>query len=236
MVGVGDVLQHLLEAQRGDHDRHDHRHVRERERGAGQPGPGLDRLVGQRPLADQCADVEVGPPHRRRQHQAERGGDQDRPGDRELGDADADRHDRLAQRDDHDQAVPLGEVAGGGQPPPGRAAEPGADVVGDDRQRPERGLGVALGLRRDDQHDAAAGHGRREPAELAAEAGVLAGDQPEQQEVHGPHREVGERQDERAVQAARAVVERLGDAQRDHEQRRHPGQHRHLERRAPRRR
>ena len=40
-----------------------------------------------------------------------------------VGHADADRHDRLAERDDHDQPVPLGEVRR-----PSAAASPRAPI------------------------------------------------------------------------------------------------------------
>ena len=88
-----------------------------------------------------------------------------------LGHADADRHDRLAERDDDDQAVPLGEVARGRQPPAGRAAERGADVVDHQRQHPQCGLHPALELRRDQQHDRATRHAGREPDQLRPQPG-----------------------------------------------------------------
>jgi hypothetical protein len=73
--------------------------------------------VLQPPLGDQRHDVEVQPPQRRRDDDAERGGGHDAGLDLEPLGADADGDDRLAERDDDDQPVALGEVAGHELPP-----------------------------------------------------------------------------------------------------------------------
>ncbi len=66
--------------------------------------------------------------------------------------------------------------------------------------------------------------------QLPAQRRVLAGDEPEHHEVHRPDEQVGQGEDERTVEAAAAVLERLGDAQREHEHRGHPDQDRQLQR------
>ena len=60
-----------------------------------------------------------------------------------CGGADADRDDRLAEGDDHDQAVALGEVRRH-QFPAFRAEEVGPAHVEEEGQRPERPLGEAV--------------------------------------------------------------------------------------------
>ena len=109
---VVDVLDRLLQPERDEHDPGDHRQVQVRVGVAGDLV--LLAPVGdarQPPRRDQRDDVEVRPPHRRGERDAEDRGGHDPSGDI-AGDAGADRHDRLAQRDDDDQAVPLGEVLG----------------------------------------------------------------------------------------------------------------------------
>ena len=70
----------------------------------------------QLPLRDDRDDVEVQPPHRGRDGEAEQPPD-DYTGVKVVARPHAERDDRLAERDDHDQRVPLGEVPGG-EPPP----------------------------------------------------------------------------------------------------------------------
>ncbi len=84
------------------------------------------RRFGEPPAGDDRDDVEVHPPHRRGDDHAEHGDGYDAGVERDLG-ADADRDDRLAQRDDHDRAVALGEVAGHELP-----------AVGAEQERPAR--------------------------------------------------------------------------------------------------
>jgi hypothetical protein len=107
---VADVGQRGLQPEGHEHDAGDHRVV--------QVGP---RVSGQRVLVttrwrrgqslggDDGHRVEVGPPHRREDGHSDDGGDHHAGGDAAFG-PDPDRHDRLAEGDDDEQAVALGEV------------------------------------------------------------------------------------------------------------------------------
>ena len=90
----------------------------------------------QAPRRDDRGDVEVDPPQRRRDHDPEQRRDDDAGVDRRLR-ADADRDDRLAQRDDHDRAVALGEVPGHELPAVGAEQERAARVE-QQREAPQR--------------------------------------------------------------------------------------------------
>ena len=123
--------------------------------------------------------------------------------------------------------MPLGEVARRRQPP-AVAREVGAQrrsttsaAEPEQRLRRRRWSAPATSSSavRDDQR-------RDPPQDLPAELAVLPADDPEHEDVHQPHREVADREDRGPVQAARPVVERLGDRDRDDEHAAHRGEHR----------
>jgi len=64
------------------------------------------------PFGNESNHVEVEPPHRRRHHHSERRGDDDARRQLLACSTHAQRDDGLAERDDDDQSVSLGEVRG----------------------------------------------------------------------------------------------------------------------------
>ena len=111
-----DVRNGLLEPECEEHDASDHREVEIAVRVQGEPVQlNAARLPEPRPREDR-GDIEVEPPERRHDDDSEhRRGDYPRV-QLEAG-ADADRDDRLAERDQDDQPVSLGEVLGRDLPP-----------------------------------------------------------------------------------------------------------------------
>ena len=109
---IVDVLERLLDPERDQDDPGDHQEVQVRV-GVARHLVLLaaDRRALQPPRRDQGDDVEYIHHMRRREPDADHGGHALADAER-LPDADPDRDDRLAQGDDHDQAVALGEVAG----------------------------------------------------------------------------------------------------------------------------
>jgi hypothetical protein len=92
--------------------------------------------------------VEVHPPQRRREEHPEHCHCDDCRVDGGVGGADADRHDRFAERDDHDQAMSFGEVAGY-EAPTGRAEQERSQQVAQDGDEPQH-----LSVRRVDERGA----------------------------------------------------------------------------------
>ena len=91
---------------------------------------------------------------------------------------------RLAEGDDHDQPVALGEVAGDELPALG-AEEVGAGHVEEDRQRPERPLGEAVEEGGEDE-DADGDRGAdREADHRAAQVLVVGAGEHEEGDVGG---------------------------------------------------
>jgi hypothetical protein len=207
-------------------DADEHGQVHERVAPAGQADLVGAGGSGESAFGDQRGHVEVRPPHRARHREAEGGGDDDRPGDRELGHPDPDRHDRLAERHDDDESVPLAEVAGRAEPPV-RATHQRSQVVTDQRGQPQQRLGRAGGAGGDQQQHRAGEHRRQEPHDLTAELRVLPAGQPEQRDVHGAHEEVATREDQRPVQTAGGIVESLRNGDREDEDTAHRDQQPH---------
>ena len=98
---------------------------------------------GQGPLGAGVVAAEVGPPQAGGQQQAEHGHAGQGQVDREAGGADADGHDRLAEGDDHHQAVALHEV-GRGDPEAAGAGEAGGEPLQREGGRPQQVGGGAL--------------------------------------------------------------------------------------------
>ena len=212
------VAERLLEAERKQHDAGDHREVEERKRVARDlvlllPGPRVLEPAG----GHERHEVEVERPQCRGNRDSQHRG-RDHPGvDPVLG-ADADRHDRLAERDDDDQAVALGEVTGLELPAP-RPEQRRATHVDGERGDPEGPLDDAVGGRGEQQqaHGDGGAHGEA-PDGLAqpALALVLATARDEEEDyLRYAHDGVGSREHEGGV------AECLGHAQRHHEQARH---------------
>ena len=111
--------------------------------------------LAQLPLRDDRDHVEVQPPHRGGDGEAEQPR-HDRTRVELVARTHAERDDRLAERDDHDQRVTLGEVPGG-ETPALAAADVGAEQVEGERERPDRDLETAVEPRGDEQEPDADG-------------------------------------------------------------------------------
>ena len=152
LVDVRDVLQDLLHSQGEVDDAGHHREVQVGVGVARQPAARLALELGEHTLGDQRDDVEVHPPQGERHPEREQRGEHDRPGDGLVGDPRADCDDRLADRDDDDQPVALGEVRRAVDAPALGAAGEDARVVDHQREHPEQRLpGRADGTAGDEQ-------------------------------------------------------------------------------------
>jgi hypothetical protein len=166
---------------------------------------------------DQRHDVEVDPPPRRAVGDAEHGRGDD-PGVESQRGSDSDRDYRLAEGDDHDQAVPLGEMARG-EPPAGRVDEEvGGRHVQPQRDRPQASLKRTVeegrrGKQRDPDRSA-----DRQPVDGAAQGPVVAAGEHEEGDVGGAHEAVGDGEGEGEP------AEGLRDAEGDDQQRGHRGE------------
>ena len=126
LSGSSRSSERLLQPEGQEDDPEDHQRVQVAVRVAGERvalGPGRLR---EPLLGGQGHDVEVEPPQRGHHHHAEDAGGDDGGGVRLLGRGQAQRDDRLTERDDDDEAVPLGEV---------RRADVPALGPGDQRRR-----------------------------------------------------------------------------------------------------
>ena len=132
-----------------------------------------------------------------------------------------------SQGDDHDQAVPLGEMARGVQSPPRRAGQHRACVVRHDGGHPGERLRLPIELRSHQQQHCAHEQRREEPEQLTAQARIVGARQPEDRQVQQTQRQVGDRDDDRPGQATRAIFERFGYRHGQHEHRGHRAEHRH---------
>ena len=99
-----------LHAEREQDDPRHHRQVQVGIEVAREQGPFLAGRFGQPRLGDVDDPVEVRPPQRGGNDDAEQGGRDRARIERDSRGSDADRDDRLSQRDDHDQPVALDEV------------------------------------------------------------------------------------------------------------------------------
>ena len=109
LVNVGEDL---VDTEGGDDDAGDHREVEVGIRVAGE-GVAVRSFGGLHEAAfgDDGDDVEVDPPKRGGEADAEDGGEHDRSGELDVS-AGADRDDGLAEGEDDHEVVPLGEVSG----------------------------------------------------------------------------------------------------------------------------
>ncbi len=131
-----------------------------------------------------------------------------------MGGADADRDDRLAEGDDHDQAVALGEVAGDQFPAFG-AEEVGPGHVEEEGKRPERALGEAVEQRRRGQQRDGDGGAGGQPEDRVAQRVVLGAGEHEEGDLGAAHDPVDQRE------GKGQVAEGFRHAERDQQQRRH---------------
>ena len=177
------------------------------------------RLDEPSPREDRC-HIEVEPPERRDDHDPERCPDDDSRLENEPR-PDAYGDDRLAERDEDDQTVPLGEVLGCDPPASSDADDDRAEVVDRERDDPDDDSRVPVEEARDDEERRADQGRGREPKDRAAAFGIVASHDPGENEVKRADEEVrdGEQQ--------RVVSERPGNRERDEEHR--PGRCEHDE-------
>ena len=110
--------------------------------------------LGQPGLRDEDDPVEVRPPQARGDRDPQQSGRDLAGVERKPGRADADRHDRLPERDDDDQAEALDEVLRRDAPSP-HVANEHTEVVDRERRGPERQLRRPVEEAGDDQQDGA---------------------------------------------------------------------------------
>ena len=218
LQGLLHVSQGLLQAERQQHDAGDHREVEIRI-GVARDLVSLPALGGARqpPRRHQRHHVEVQPPHGGRDDDAEHGRGDDTGVHAGLG-TDADGHDGLAERDDHDQAVALGEVRRHQLPSLG-AEEVRLGHVQHQGQSPQGALQRAVeeGCRDQEAHSDRRSPG--EPDHRLPQPGIVAAGEHEERDLRPAHDPIGAREE----QSLR--VECLRHAQRRHEERRHRREH-----------
>jgi hypothetical protein len=212
------VLQHLLGRDGVEDDPEHARVVEEGEDVAGEWRAAHRVREPKRPFESEGGEVEVGPPEHRRAGE----GDHDREGERggtlELERADADRDDRLPERDDDEEPVPLGEVrrrdaeagAADGESPGGIQRE------GDGPDRGPEGLVLDESAgERDERRDEEPG---REPLDRALVGGVGAKPVGVERDVQEAHDDVGD------GEPCSLRVERVRHGQRHEEAAGHRGE------------
>ncbi len=175
--------------------------------------------VGEQLQAAHREEVEVRQPERDRHQQAEHGAHDHADPEPGASGPEADGDQGLADRDDHDQAVPLDEVC---RPhsPAARAGEQRTEQTDHERSQPEQGPEPAVEEpRRDDQGRAGEGRGSA-PQDRRQKVSVSACSERVEREVHDVHDEEGDPEDDTVL------AERFGDGQRGDEHRRHRNQHR----------
>jgi hypothetical protein len=156
------VAERRLEAEGEEHDAGDHRQVEVAVRVQREPVQ-LEAARLHEPRArEDRGHVEVEPPERGDDDDAERSRHDHSRCELEPG-SDADRNDRLAERDQDDQPVPLGEVLGRHAPAAADADHDRAEVVDRKRDHPERDLGVSVQEAGHHEQQAADDRGRHEP-------------------------------------------------------------------------
>src|SRR4029450_10182212 len=142
--GVVGVADGVLEAGGQGDDAEQHDQVPVAERLDGDPAaPGVGD-GGQGPLGAGVVAAEVRPPQAGGEQQPEHGHGGQGQVDGEVGGADADGHDRLAQGDDHHQAVALDEM-GRGDPEAAHGGEQGGEPLQRERRPPQQVGGGAVG-------------------------------------------------------------------------------------------
>jgi hypothetical protein len=136
---IADVLDRLLQAECEQDDARDHRQVEVAVAVACESHARCAARLRELTLRADGVDVEVRPPERGDDDDAEDGCRDDAGRERNAGGADADRDDRLAEGDDDDEAVAFGEVRRR-YAPALAVADQGAQVVDREGDDPQRGL------------------------------------------------------------------------------------------------
>ncbi len=214
----GRVADDVLGHHHVRDDAGDDREVAQRHQIASQDAAARAAGVAQRVLGDLGDVREVRPPQHARADHRDPGAQHRRAIEPELGGGGADRDQRLAERDDHEQRVALGEVAGVERPLAAGAAERGPDVERD-RDRVGDRAGVAVEQAADQHRGRRQRRHRRVRHERAPALGVAHRLGPLHRQHQPLHRQVGRAEPRPAV----AVRGRDGD--RHQQRRRHGHQH-----------
>ena len=111
---------------------------------------------------------------------------------------DAERDDRLAERDDHDQRVPLGEVAGG-EAPALAASDVGAEQVEPERERPHSHLETTVEAGGQEQEPDANRRPHAEPGDCLEQVAVAPPGDRVEHEMRDPNEGVRAREEEGVV-------------------------------------
>ena len=180
------------------------------------------------PLRDRGDVAEVQPPHRRGREERDAEGGHPHPVQRQLSRGRAGDHDRLAERDDHEQLEALRKV--GGLDLPGRRVEPGSagdavedergEVVEAERDEPESDPGGARGERSPDPEDPRGDEPREDVGRRPALRRATAGDDERQERVPADLD-----CDVRAGEEQRPAPERLRNRHGQHEAQEHEREH-----------
>ena len=212
-LGV-DVGERLLQAEGEQHDPGHHRQVEVVERVARELVALLDVDARQPALGRDRDDVEVEPPEARHRREPHEHSDHRADVVQLVAHADAERDERLAERDDHDEAVPLGEVVRAQLPPLGAGDERCSDVDRD-RDRPEQAArppGREEGCDEDERRPEE--QARRQPRHSGADIGLVAADHAEEHHVGDAHREVRDAEEKGLVARSSGDVAELAECSR----------------------
>ena len=217
--GLTHVREGLVEGEGGEHDAGHHREVEVGVGVAGERVPlgALGRL-GEPSFGDDGDDVEVDPPERGGEPDAEASGDDDRGRELDLRPG-AQRDDRLSEGEDDDEVVPFGEV-GRGELPVLDTGHRGDPPVECDHGAPDRGLHGAVRERRSHEQPDHRGHARGVAEEPAAQVRAVARREEVEHDVADADDAVGDGEREGSI------AEGLRDAEGDDEQADHGPEHR----------
>ena len=170
------------------------------------------------PPRDDGSHVEVEPPERRNDDDSEGGRHEHTRIELEAG-AEADGDDRLAERDQDDQPVPLGKVLGRDPPALPDADHPRAEVVDRERDEPDHDAVGSVEEAGEDEQAGAESRRGREAEECAAAGGIVAHDGGREDEMKQADEEVGD------AEQHGVVPESAGHRQSDAEHRAHRREH-----------
>jgi hypothetical protein len=212
--GIVDVRERVLEAKGDEHDPGDHRVVQVRIGVAGERVALASRRgPRQATFRHQRHDVEVNPPHRGGESDTQDSSSDHAGAQVDVG-ADPEGYDRLAEREDYDQVVPLGEM-GRDESPPGEAEQRRPAPVERYREYPQPSLLEAVEERRRHEQSDTDRRADREVEHRPSKGSVVTAREKEQRDVGRAHHSVCDRERERPF------VECLRDAQRRDQQPRH---------------
>jgi hypothetical protein len=170
------------------------------------------------PPREDRGHVEVEPPEGRDNDDSEGSGHHHSRIQLEAG-ADADRDDRLAERDQDDQTVPLGKVVRSDPPAASYTDHDRAKVIDPERDEPDRDALVPFEEACEHEQQGADDRGRSEPDESASAVGIVPSDEGGQDEMKQADEEVRDTEQHGVV--PEGTRHREGDA----EHRRHRCEH-----------